>query len=234
MSASNLPVASARLSLFDEYLPGWQMSAAERSTLLHVLHVSQPAHAVEIGTAQGGSLSAIAKFAGQVYTLDKETSCAETLGPQFTNVRFLTGSSAETLPPLIEELNAAQAALGFALIDGSHERAKVRADIENLLKFHPMGCELYVLMHDSFNPECRAGIAEADWAASPYVHRVELDFVTGVFHEREGIAGQMWGGFALALLRPEKREGELHVKARQDLLFQTVLAALKHAPRNER
>lgn len=219
----------ARLRLFDEYLPGWQMTAAERSALLHVLRVARPAHAIEIGTAQGGSLSAIAKFSGQVYTLDKEASCAETLAPQFANVRFLTGSSAETLPPLVEELNAARAALGFVLVDGSHERAKVRADIENLLKFQPTAGDLYVLMHDSFNPNCRAGIAEAGWAASPHVHRVELDFVTGVFHEREGIAGEMWGGFALALLRPETRQGELQIQARQDRLFRTVLAASAHA-----
>lgn len=219
---------ASRLPLFDDYLPGWQMSAAERSALLHVLRVAQPAHAIEVGTAEGGSLSAIAQFARQVYTLDKEASCAEALAGRFANVRFLTGSSAETLPPLIEELTAARAALGFALIDGSHERAKVRADVENLLAFRPTEGPLYVLMHDSFHPDCRAGIAEAGWAANPHVHRVELDFVTGVFHEREAISRQMWGGFALALLKPEPRAGELHVTARQGLLFQTVAAASIH------
>ncbi len=211
-----------RLSLFDDYLPGWQMTTAERAALLQVLRVARPAHAIEIGTAQGGSLSAIAQFAGQVYTLDKEASCAEALAGRFANVRFLTGSSAETLPPLIQELTATRAALGFALIDGSHEHAKVQADIENLLTFCPTECPLYVLMHDSFNPGCRAGIAEANWAASPHVHMVELDFVTGVFHEREAIARQMWGGFALALLRPEARAGKLRVTERQGLLFRTV------------
>jgi hypothetical protein len=104
----------------------------------------------------------------------------------------------------------------------------VRVDIENLLRFRPAACPLYVLLHDSFNPNCRAGIAEADWAGSPYVHHVELDFVPGVFHQRADLHRQMWGGFALAVLRPEPRPGELQVASRQDLLFRTIEAASVH------
>lgn len=219
-----------KLGLFGAYLPGWQMTAAERCALLHVLRTARPEHAIEVGTADGGSLSAIASLSGQVYTLDKQEGCAERLGGRFPNVRFLTGYSHDTLPPLVAELSASGAALGFVLIDGSHERATVRADIEATLAYRPHACPLYILMHDCFNPACRAGIAEADWAANPHVRRVELDFVPGVLHQREDIARQMWGGFALAVLLPEERgERPPKIIARQELLFQTVRAASAHA-----
>lgn len=223
------PSAELKSLLFDAngYLPRWQMETGERATLIHLLSTIRPECAVEIGTAFGGSLSAITKFSRRVWTLDKDPACAERLAGQFPNVTFLTGQSTDTLPPLVAELSATDAALGFVLIDGAHTRESVRADIENLLRFRPVAGPLYVLMHDSFNPDCRAGITEAGWAENPQVHQVELDFVSGILHEAEGKRGQMWGGFALAVLRPEPRAGELRVTARQGLLFDAALAASK-------
>ena len=221
------PSAELKSLLFDAhgYLPRWQMETGERATLIHLLSTLRPACAVEVGTAYGGSLSAITKFADRVWTLDKDPACAERLSPQFPGVTFLTGKSTDTLPPLVAELSAARAPLGFVLIDGAHTREIVRADLDHLLRFQPTACALYVLMHDSFNPDCRVGIVEAAWADNPHVHHVELDFVSGILHEAEGKRGQMWGGFALAVLRPEERAGELTVTARQDLLFHTARTA---------
>ena len=42
-----------------------------------------------------------------------------------------------------------------------------------------------VILHDSFNPECREGMRTANWAANPQVHAVELD--------RAALAGD-WAG----------------------------------------
>ena len=221
------PAAELKSLLFDAqgYLPRWQMETGERATLIHLLSTLRPEGAIEIGTAFGGSLSAISKFSRRVWTLDKDPACAERLAATFPEVTFLTGKSTDTLPPLVAELTAARAPLGFVLIDGAHTRETVRADIDNLLRFRPTACPLFVLMHDSFNPDCRAGIAEAAWADNPHVHQVELDFVSGILHEAEGKRGQMWGGFALAVLRPEERAGELTITARQGLLFRAAQGA---------
>jgi hypothetical protein len=84
-------------------------------------------------------------------------------------------------------------------------------------------------MHDSFNPDCRQGMADASWAASPYVHFVELDFVPGVFQSRpDFFYRQMWGGFALALLLPVERKGHLNMHAQQDALFHIALPHSVH------
>ena len=221
------PAAELKSLLFDVhgYLPRWQMETGERATLIHLLNTLRPDCAIEVGTAFGGSLSAIAKFSRRVWTLDKDPACAERLAATFPEVTFLTGKSTHTLPPLVAELSAARAPLGFVLIDGAHTREAVRADLDHLLRFRPVSCPLYVLMHDSFNPDCRAGIEEAAWAENPNVHQVELDFVSGILHETEAKRGEMWGGFALAVLRPEERAGELTITARQGLLFRAAQAA---------
>jgi hypothetical protein len=69
--------------------------------------------------------------------------------------------------------------LSFALVDGDHSTDGVRKDIDNLLRFRPR-IPLYIVMHDSLMPECRAGLEQANWAANPHVHAVELDFVSGI------------------------------------------------------
>ena len=56
---------------------------------------------------------------------------------------------------------------------------------------------------------------EAPRHESPHVHQVELDFIPGKLnHLEESFQGmplgrQMWGGFALAVLRPEPRVGDV-------------------------
>jgi hypothetical protein len=64
---------------------------------------------------------------------------------------------------------------------------------------------LDVILHDSFNPECRQGMLEANWAMSPYVYSVEIDFVSGVFQSQPEHYREMWGGLAVAQLQPHER-----------------------------
>ncbi|MCP4536038.1 MAG: class I SAM-dependent methyltransferase [Chloroflexi bacterium] len=208
--------------LFGNHIREWQMSTVERCTLIQLVEKIKPECAIEIGTAQGGSLSAIAKLSNKVYTLDIDPSCQERLGPQFSNVEFITGKSQQTLPPLIRNLQENGTRLEFVLIDGKHSRNAVKQDIEAVLTFRP-NQPLYILMHDSFNPGCRQGIIEANWAANPHVHFVQLDFVTGTILSTADFYRQMWGGFALALLLPFERTGELTIQKKQEMLFQSVL-----------
>jgi hypothetical protein len=92
---------------------------------------------------------------------------------------------------------------------------------------------MFVLMHNAFNPDCRAGILSANWQGPPHVHEVEIDHIPGVYHQKaydKAAARTMWGGFACALLKPEPRQGDLVISQRQQGLFEAVLLQSSHAP----
>jgi hypothetical protein len=124
----------------------------------------------------------------------------------------------------LSRITDAREALQFVLFDADHSRDGVRRDIESLLSYVPTQ-PLYVLMHDSFNPECRRGITTANWPKNPHVHLVELDFVPGRFvTEEEGNSQrEMWCGFALAVLLPERRVGDVVLHENEPLLHQAAL-----------
>jgi hypothetical protein len=207
----------------------WWMTDAERLALTGLLAELRPEIAIEVGVYRAGSLSVLARFSKRVYALDIDPECEALFGKTFNNVEFVTGDAKETLPRLLDRIQRAQEPLGFVLIDADHSRDGVRRDIESVLGYTPVR-PLYLLMHDSFNPECRKGMREANWAASPYVHLVELDFVLGRFvtEEEPDSHGQMWCGFALAVLLPERRQGELAVHENEALAFDTALRRSNH------
>jgi hypothetical protein len=192
--------------LFDD-VRDWHMQLSERAALLYVLSRIRPEVSIEIGTFMCGSLRPIAAGSQHVYTFDID----DRKMPGFPNVSFIAGDSAKTLPQLIDTLNLSAMEVGFILIDGSHDEAGVRADIINCLHYRPKTKPTVILMHDSSNPTCRKGIETAPWAECPYVHAVNLDFVSGVLQHHEPIRGQIWGGFAVALMTPEKRAGGLQI-----------------------
>jgi hypothetical protein len=188
------------------------MTTAERFALIGVLDVVRPSCAIEIGTADGGSLQVIAAAAGKVYALDSDPTLPQRVS-QFHNVEFRIGYSHETFPRLLAELHETRTPYPFVLIDGDHRADGVRRDIAPLLRTPPP-TRTYVLMHDSFHPECRLGIKTAGWEACPFVHEVELDFVPGWYHgadDKAGLAHQMWAGFGLAVLEPFPRARALTI-----------------------
>lgn len=215
-------VSSINEALFGEYMQEWYMTEAERCTLIMLLQQIQPECSLEIGTYRGGSLSVLSRFSRHVYTLDIDPTCRDLHGARFQNVDFVIGPSRKTLPPLLERLQASRARLEFILIDGDHSRDGVRSDVEIVLRLKPIR-PLFIVMHDSFNPACRQGIAEAPWASNPHVHFVELDFVPGRFiSDRSKLYREMWCGFALALLLPDERAGALTIHRNEELMFQRV------------
>ena len=199
------------------YGDNWLMGYGERIALLGVLQALQPEYAIEIGTAQGGSLAVLSRYAGQVLALESDSSCATLLEGKFPNVEFIGGMSCESLPSLLRKLERAGAALGFILVDGDHSAPGVKEDVENILQFKPAG-PLIVMMHDSFNPEVRDGINQVNWTGCPYVHLFDRDFVPGVLWENL----EMWGGFSLAVMLPTPRSGDLEIRASAETLFQMV------------
>jgi hypothetical protein len=209
-------------SLGADSLLDWWMTPSERVALIFLLEHLKPKVAIEIGTMFGGSLQALARFCTRVYSIDTDPSVAHRLQGKFPNVEYLIGPSDQILPPLIDRLNQERAQLSFALVDGDHSAEGVRKDIDNLLRFRPT-TPFYIVMHDSFNPQCRLGLRQAKWSASPYVHAMELDFVPGIVACAPAFRDQLWGGLALGILLPYERQGRFEITAKSERTRQTVM-----------
>ena len=208
-----------------------QMTTCEQMAIQHILFGLRPQRAVEVGTYKGGSLQILAHYCTHIESIDIDPSVSATLGLRFSNVTFHTGNSAELLPSVLRAGSESSEPVSFVLIDGDHSTEGVRRDINALLSVPPNG-EMVVLMHDAFNPDCRAGILSANWQHSPFVHEVEIDYIPGVYHQQAydtAAARTMWGGFACALLKPEPRQGDLVISQRQQGLFEAVLLQSSHA-----
>jgi hypothetical protein len=200
----------------------WQMQPAEQTALVALLNGLRPAVAIEIGTRYGGSLQVLCRYAGRVISLDIDPTCRDRLGAKHPKAEFITGDSKRTLPPLLDQLSKEGSAVEFVLIDGDHSAAGVKGDITALLSGFRPSRPLYVIMHDSFNPDVRQGIRAAPWAENPHVHVVELDYVGGVLTLDPEAYREMWGGFGLAVLLPEPRRGRLLVGARMEAMFRPI------------
>jgi hypothetical protein len=214
--------------LFDDLPLHWQMTRWEKFGFASILEVAKPKLAIEIGTYKGGSLQVISKYADRVYSIDTDPSLRSRL--QLPNVEYLTGDSRQIVPRLLQSLEGKE--LGFVLIDGDHSTEGVRADINNVLRYKPTR-PVFVVFHDSFNPDCRKGILAADWSDGDFVHYVELDFVPGVYHFEPFDTApprSMFGGLCLAIMRPEPRTEPLTIHQSQKGLFEAVFATSSHAP----
>ncbi|MDM0114693.1 class I SAM-dependent methyltransferase [Variovorax sp. J22R133] len=186
----------------------WQMLNSERMALMGLLAQVRPKNVLEVGVYHGGSLSLIAKFAQHVWACDIDPEVPGRFAVP-KNVDLRIGAPETVLTDLLSELDAKSIGLDLVLIDADHSAAGVRRDIERIIhrRFLPAG-PMFIVMHDSGNPECRRGMASADWASCPYVHAVELDFVPGQIR-----GGEVWGGLGLAYLNSSPRHGELSISA---------------------
>jgi hypothetical protein len=229
---ARLPATASEVAQRFRAHDDWWMTDAERLALTGLLTDLRPECAIEVGVYRAGSLSVLARFSKKTYALDIDPTCEALFRDQFPNVEFVTGDAAQTLPQVLHRIASANEPLGFVLIDADHSREGIRRDIENLLRYSPIR-PLYILMHDSFNPECRWGMKTANWSSNPHVHLVELDFVTGRFVTKEEGDSQreMWCGFALAVLLPEQRDGEVFVHENEQLLQRTALRASVYGSR---
>ena len=208
----------------------WQMTACERFALQDLLRRLSPDMAVEVGTYMGGSLQVLSRFCRDVVSVDIDPTVRDRLQGRFSNVAFRTGQSAELLPDILRSAAADGRHVGFVMIDGDHSAEGVRRDIEAVLGVPPTD-RLVMLMHDSFNPECRRGIASARWDDCPYVQAVEVDFVPGIYHERAydtAADRSMWGGFACAIVDAVPRSGPLEIRQSQRGLFEAIYAVSSH------
>jgi len=219
---------------FPEFPLAWEMSDAERFTLNGLLARLRPEVAIEIGTHFGGSLQVLDALCDRVYSIDCDPA-VRALAARFPRVLFRAGASRDLIPEVLTEVEAGSGRLGFVLVDGDHSAKGVQADIEALLCHRPQGV-VHVLLHDSFNPDCRAGMRRARWGECPHVQSVDLDFVPGGFHatpQGGAFARSMWGGFALAVLSPAVRPGPLVLRAAQEPMHRIVFGHSAHRLRHK-
>jgi len=209
--------------VFDDLPLHWQMTRCEKFALGSLLTHIDPETSIEVGTYKGGSLQVISDSSAEVYSIDINP-CDDSITSKFNNVRFLTGPSKEILPDLLKRIYEFNQHLQFVLIDGDHSTEGVRGDINAVLQYHPSS-PLYVVLHDSFHPPCRQGMLTASWQECPWVHYVEIDFIPGVYHHEAfdtAAPRSMYGGLAVAVLKPELRKGELVIHQSQRGLYDMV------------
>jgi hypothetical protein len=196
---SGLAVASALHALLAAQPDGWQMGLGERLAIVGLLAELRPRLAVEIGTAEGGSLRRIAAWSDEVHAFDV-TEPPEALR-ELPNVVFHVGDSPEQLPRVLAGLDERGERVDFALVDGDHTADGVEADMRALLASPAMG-RAVIAVHDTMNEEVRAGLERIDFDGEQAVRYVELDCVAG-FLFREPLEGELWGGLGVVVLHDE-------------------------------
>jgi hypothetical protein len=123
-----VPLQRGRLPLTRE--ANWQVSFGERAALEGVLAQLQPGLALEIGSAEGGSMQRIAVYSQEVHSIDvTHESLARPLPP---HVSCHTGPTVSLLRPPLRYFVAAGRILGFILVDGDHSYEGIRGDLARI------------------------------------------------------------------------------------------------------
>jgi hypothetical protein len=180
--------------------PQWQMSYGERASLEGVLARLQPRLAIEIGTAEGGSLERVAAHSEEVHAFDLSFELLER-GERFDHVVFHAGDSHVLLPQVLVELERAGRKVDFALVDGDHSAAGVRQDVEDLLASEAVS-DAVILLHDTMNETVRSGLRSVPYGRYRKVSYVELDFVPGYAFREPAQGSHLWGGLGLIVVEP--------------------------------
>ena len=185
----------------------WQMSFGERAAIEGVLAQLRPRLAIEIGTAEGGSLGRIAAHSERVISFDLVEPEAEVRS--LANVELRTGDSHALLPLELERLAAAGEQVDFVLVDGDHSADGARRDVADLLASEALA-NAVILAHDSLNQEVRRGLEEVSYAEIEKVAFVDLDFVGGYVPAKPPMLGECWGGLGLIVVDASRSFGPAH------------------------
>jgi hypothetical protein len=189
--------------LLEEPTP-WLMTLGERAALTGILAQVRPRLAVEIGTAQGGSLRRIAEWSGHVHSFDVVEPAPDVAA--LPNVTLHTGDAHVLLPQFLADLARQGANVDFALVDGDHSAPGVARDMRDVLDSPAVG-RTVILMHDSMNETVREGLQGVDYAAWDKVRLVLIDLVAGAMLAEGRFAGERWGGLGLVLVDAEHPRG---------------------------
>jgi hypothetical protein len=195
-----------------------QMSLGERAAMEGVLSVLQPELALEIGTAEGGSLRRVAAHSAEVHSFDLVEPDSETA--RIAHATFHAGDSHELLPVFLGELAGAGRNVDFVLVDGDHSASGVRTDIEDLLDSPAIG-RTVILLHDTANEEVRRGMDAVDLDRYPKVSHADFDFVAGYVFREPSLKDEIWGGLGVILV-DDGNPRSSSVPARQERIVETA------------
>jgi hypothetical protein len=175
----------------------WQMTFGERAAIEGILSQLRPRVAVEIGTAEGGSLQRIAYYSERVHSFD-------IVRPQLPleslpNVSVHTGDSHVLLPKVLAELASEGINVDFALVDGDHSADGAERDLRDLIASDAT-MRTVIILHDSLNDDVRAGFKRIDYAAEPKVVYADLDFIGGHLSHQGPFHHELWGGLGIVVL----------------------------------
>ena len=174
-----------------------QISFGERAALEGVLAQARPRLAIEIGTAEGGTLERLAHYSEEVVSLDLD--CALARARQLPNVTFHEGDSHVLLPEVLRGIADEGRNVDFVFVDGDHSTEGVRRDVLDLLESPAVGSSL-IIIHDTANEVVRAGVDGVPFEAFPKVKHVDLDFVVGYMFRDPPLRHEIWGGLGLVIV----------------------------------
>lgn len=203
------------------------MALGERAAIAGVLAHLRPRLAVELGTAQGGSLRTIAEWSEEVHTFD----FAPAVTDPPANATLHAGDSHVLLPRALAEFARDGRNVDFALVDGDHSAAGVRQDVLDLLASPAIG-RTAIVLHDAANEEVRAGLLAVDYAAFAKVQLVDLAFVE--LQRRRGALKAEWGGLGLILVGAPGGAPVLRNMTREQPLSRRLAAPARAAVRRAR
>ena len=203
----------------------WQMSRAEKYCLIELLRTLKPETSIEIGTYKGGSLQVLSKYSKKVFSIDISSEPQKFLKSKFNNVSFEIGKSFDIIKDLILKIESNNQKVEFILVDGDHSKNGVQKDLEAILT-HKFNNPLTIIVHDSFNPQCRKGIKSIDYKRFKNIKHIDLDYITGCFSPNKDFK-EMWGGFAIIRLDNNIKVNS-KVNASQEMLFKRAYIGSKH------
>lgn len=160
---------------------GWMMAPSERLAIVGLLAMLRPKTALELGCADGGLTSWLSTYAEAVVTVDIDEKVLR-VAASLPNVTPLHMTSAEATC----RLEAEGRRFDLTVVDADHSAAGVRRDLESALRFSEV-----IVLHDTYNPDCRAGIVEV-LAGRDVYH--DLDLVPGGL-QPDGL----WGGLGIVI-----------------------------------
>ena len=159
----------------------WLMSTREKLGLIGLLHCLKPKKVLELGYHRGGATKWLSELSEQVISVDVNEFVAD--APNlFHNVEAWNCPTLEAASRIKE----GNLFFDLAIIDADHSRKAVSADINGIISHSDI-----ILMHDSFNPDCRKGMMYT--LKNQKSHAYYLDFITSV-SKNDGL----WGGIAIA------------------------------------
>ncbi len=203
------------------------MTAGERAALEGVLARLAPELAIEIGTAQGGSLACIASHAREVHSFDLVPPAPSVA--ELPNVTIHTGDSHVLVPDLLAQLEGENRAVEFALVDGDHTAEGVQADVLALLRSAAVR-RAVIMLHDTANEEVRAGLEAIEFGSFAKVRAVDLDFVPGFLVRAQRFHHELWGGLGMVLV-DDTGAGEAGLSLVSDIAYPATEVLARHRGR---